>query len=249
MHFAPLPHELVTRTPALDDAHQSVDTLGKLLRRGRFVLTGSVLSNLSATQRHTLCMRFAPPPHELVTRTPALDDAHQSVDTHGKLLRWGWFVLAGSVLSNLFAAQRHTLCMQFAPPPQDAYASFADPDGMALILNATAGAGEGLDVAGIDGVIIYRIVADIPTKSQWDGRVGSHHPLSTNGCDVSRKGGADFDGSACFRRAGMQAQGQARADKLGGVAPAELYYNAAPVPSWYCATSRNWRAMNAYTKL
>ncbi|KAJ7839505.1 P-loop containing nucleoside triphosphate hydrolase protein [Mycena leptocephala] len=55
---------------------------------------------------------------------------------------------------------------------EETYSSFADPDGRTLILNATAGAGEGLDVAGIDGVIIYGIVADIPTKSQWDGRAG-----------------------------------------------------------------------------
>ncbi|KAJ7211404.1 P-loop containing nucleoside triphosphate hydrolase protein [Mycena pura] len=55
---------------------------------------------------------------------------------------------------------------------EDAYSSFADPDGMCLILHATAGAGEGLDVAGINGVIIYGIVADIPTKSQWEGRAG-----------------------------------------------------------------------------
>lgn len=27
-------------------------------------------------------------------------------------------------------------------------------------------------MAGIDGVIIYGIVGDIPTKSQWDGRAG-----------------------------------------------------------------------------
>ncbi|KAJ7937643.1 hypothetical protein B0H13DRAFT_2302469 [Mycena leptocephala] len=117
--FAPPPHELVTRTPALDDAHQSVDTLGMFLRRGRFVLAGSVLRNLFAAQRHTLCTRFAPPPHELVARTPALDDAHQSVDTLGMLLRRGRFVLAGSVLRNLFAAQRHTLCTRFAPPPHE----------------------------------------------------------------------------------------------------------------------------------
>ncbi|KAJ7107878.1 P-loop containing nucleoside triphosphate hydrolase protein, partial [Mycena epipterygia] len=55
---------------------------------------------------------------------------------------------------------------------QDTYSDFADPDGTTLILHATAGAGEGLDVADIDGVIIYGIVADIPTKSQWEGRAG-----------------------------------------------------------------------------
>ncbi|KAJ6536233.1 P-loop containing nucleoside triphosphate hydrolase protein [Mycena capillaripes] len=42
---------------------------------------------------------------------------------------------------------------------EETYASFADPDG-------------GLDIAGIDGVIIYGIVADIPTKTQWEGRAG-----------------------------------------------------------------------------
>ncbi|KAJ7917787.1 hypothetical protein B0H13DRAFT_1869958 [Mycena leptocephala] len=50
-------------------------------------------------RRLTLCMRVAPPVHKFVTRTPALDDAHQSVDTLGMLLRRGRFVLAGSVLS------------------------------------------------------------------------------------------------------------------------------------------------------
>ncbi|KAJ7467914.1 hypothetical protein FB451DRAFT_1177579 [Mycena latifolia] len=55
---------------------------------------------------------------------------------------------------------------------EDVYSSFADPDGTTLILNATAGAGEGLDVKGIDGVIIYGIVSDVTTKSQWDGRAG-----------------------------------------------------------------------------
>ncbi|KAJ7931832.1 hypothetical protein B0H13DRAFT_1857486 [Mycena leptocephala] len=97
--FAPPPHELVTRTPALDDAHQSVDTLGMFLRRGRNILLTILTLDLFAAQRHTLCTRFAPPPHELVTRTPALDDAHQSVDTLGMLLRQGTFVLMGSVLS------------------------------------------------------------------------------------------------------------------------------------------------------
>ncbi|KAJ7812203.1 hypothetical protein B0H14DRAFT_3879744, partial [Mycena olivaceomarginata] len=63
-----------------------------LLRWRQFILSGSVL-NLFTAKCHTLCMHFAPPPHELVTRTPALDDAHQSVDTLGMLLRWGWFVL------------------------------------------------------------------------------------------------------------------------------------------------------------
>ncbi|KAJ7852907.1 hypothetical protein B0H14DRAFT_3656159 [Mycena olivaceomarginata] len=113
MHFAPPPHELVTRTPALDDAHQSVDTLGILLRRGRFVLAESVLSNLFTAQHHTLCMCFAPPPHELVTRTPALDDAHQSVNTLGMLLRRGRFVLAICSLHSV------TLCMRIAPPPHE----------------------------------------------------------------------------------------------------------------------------------
>ncbi|KAJ7906115.1 hypothetical protein B0H13DRAFT_2333804 [Mycena leptocephala] len=104
-HFAP-PHELVTRTPALDDAHQSVDTLGILLICSRCTASHIV---------HAHCAS----PHELVTRTPALDDAHQSVDTLGMLLRRGRFVLAESVLSNLFAAQRHTLCTRLAPPPHE----------------------------------------------------------------------------------------------------------------------------------
>ncbi|KAJ7443986.1 hypothetical protein FB451DRAFT_1434779 [Mycena latifolia] len=37
----------------------------------------------------------------------------------------------------------------------DAYQSFADPEGVSLILHATAGAGEGLDIPGINGIIIY----------------------------------------------------------------------------------------------
>ncbi|KAJ7813513.1 hypothetical protein B0H14DRAFT_3477812 [Mycena olivaceomarginata] len=48
------------------------------------------------------CMRIAPPAHRFVTRTLALDDAHQSVDTLGMLLRRGRFALTVSVLSNLF---------------------------------------------------------------------------------------------------------------------------------------------------
>ncbi|KAJ7455168.1 hypothetical protein FB451DRAFT_1048993, partial [Mycena latifolia] len=55
---------------------------------------------------------------------------------------------------------------------EDAYQSFADPEGVCLILHATAGAGEGLDIPGIDGVIIYGIVADLPIKSQWEDRAG-----------------------------------------------------------------------------
>ncbi|KAJ7845950.1 hypothetical protein B0H14DRAFT_3454686 [Mycena olivaceomarginata] len=91
MRFAP-PRKLATRTPALDDAHQSVDTLGMFARGGWFVLAASVFSNL-----------FVFAVHKRLTLTPALDDAHQSVDTLGMLLRWGRFDLAVSVISNLFA--------------------------------------------------------------------------------------------------------------------------------------------------
>ncbi|KAJ7690872.1 hypothetical protein B0H17DRAFT_1134141 [Mycena rosella] len=55
---------------------------------------------------------------------------------------------------------------------EDVYSSFSDPDRTALILNATAGAGEGLDVEGVNGVITHSIASDIPSKSQWDGRAG-----------------------------------------------------------------------------
>ncbi|KAJ6550622.1 hypothetical protein DFH09DRAFT_1319799 [Mycena vulgaris] len=55
---------------------------------------------------------------------------------------------------------------------EDVYNSFSAEDGAALILSATSGAGEGLDVAGIDGVINYGIVSNIPMKSQRDGRAG-----------------------------------------------------------------------------
>ncbi|KAJ7768865.1 P-loop containing nucleoside triphosphate hydrolase protein [Mycena metata] len=55
---------------------------------------------------------------------------------------------------------------------EQVYASFSDPDGDCLILNATQGAGEGLDVPGINGVINYGIPAKIPMKTQRDGRGG-----------------------------------------------------------------------------
>ncbi|KAJ7078344.1 P-loop containing nucleoside triphosphate hydrolase protein, partial [Mycena epipterygia] len=55
---------------------------------------------------------------------------------------------------------------------EDVYSSFSADDGNALILNATSGAGEGLDVRGINGVINYGIVANIPMKCQRDGRAG-----------------------------------------------------------------------------
>ncbi|KAJ7847359.1 hypothetical protein B0H14DRAFT_2770195 [Mycena olivaceomarginata] len=54
-----------------------------LLRWGQFVLAVSVLST-----SHIVHARCAPA-HKFVTRTPALDDTHQSVDTLGMLLRWG----------------------------------------------------------------------------------------------------------------------------------------------------------------
>ncbi|KAJ7697338.1 hypothetical protein B0H17DRAFT_1197391 [Mycena rosella] len=55
---------------------------------------------------------------------------------------------------------------------EQVYASFSDPEGDCLILNATQGAGEGLDVPGINGVINYGIPAKIPMKTQRDGRGG-----------------------------------------------------------------------------
>ncbi|KAJ7870194.1 hypothetical protein B0H14DRAFT_2571447 [Mycena olivaceomarginata] len=74
-------------------------------------------ASVEKSKCHALCMRFAPPPHELVTRTPALDDVHQTVDTLGMLLRRGRFVLAGSVLSNLFVLHSvtHFACALHLP--------------------------------------------------------------------------------------------------------------------------------------
>ncbi|KAJ7272254.1 P-loop containing nucleoside triphosphate hydrolase protein [Mycena rebaudengoi] len=50
------------------------------------------------------------------------------------------------------------------------YDDFANPDGTVSILCATAGAGEGLDVPGINGVINYGIPEEIPMRFQRDGR-------------------------------------------------------------------------------
>ncbi|KAJ7870314.1 hypothetical protein B0H14DRAFT_3860985, partial [Mycena olivaceomarginata] len=66
---------------------------------------------------HCAYMRFAPP-RKLATRTPALADAHQSVDTLGMFARGGWFVLAASVFSNLFvcsAQASHIVHARCAP--------------------------------------------------------------------------------------------------------------------------------------
>ncbi|KAF8208264.1 P-loop containing nucleoside triphosphate hydrolase protein, partial [Mycena galopus ATCC 62051] len=55
---------------------------------------------------------------------------------------------------------------------QETYDSFADPDGLTLILHATSGAGEGLDIPDIDGVIIYGLPDTITQLFQWLGRAG-----------------------------------------------------------------------------
>ncbi|KAJ7790927.1 hypothetical protein B0H14DRAFT_2625519 [Mycena olivaceomarginata] len=96
-------------------------------------------------QCHALCMRFAPPPHELVTRTPALDDVHQTVDTLGMLLRRGRFVLAGSVFSNLFALHSvtHFSCALHLP----SWACHQDP----------------VKMKGLQTLDLYGRVRSIPT--------------------------------------------------------------------------------------
>ncbi|KAJ7934361.1 hypothetical protein B0H13DRAFT_1855253 [Mycena leptocephala] len=53
---------------------------------------------------------------------------------------------------------------------EETYSSFANPDETTLVLNATAGAGR--FTIYLCGVIIYGSVADIPTKTQWEGRAG-----------------------------------------------------------------------------
>ncbi|KAJ7659390.1 hypothetical protein B0H14DRAFT_2182845, partial [Mycena olivaceomarginata] len=55
---------------------------------------------------------------------------------------------------------------------QETYDSFADPDGLTLILHATSGAGEGLDIPDIDGVIIYGLPDTVTQLFQWLGRAG-----------------------------------------------------------------------------
>ncbi|KAK6996088.1 ATP-dependent DNA helicase hus2/rqh1 [Favolaschia claudopus] len=48
------------------------------------------------------------------------------------------------------------------------YSDFADPEGRTLILCATAGAGEDVDIPRIEGVITYGIAEEVTTKTQWD---------------------------------------------------------------------------------
>ncbi|KAJ7448715.1 P-loop containing nucleoside triphosphate hydrolase protein [Mycena latifolia] len=55
---------------------------------------------------------------------------------------------------------------------EQTYSSFANPDGMVLILHATSGAGEGLDVPEINGVINYGLPEKVPMRFQWEGRAG-----------------------------------------------------------------------------
>lgn len=64
---------------------------------------------------------------------------------------------------------------------EETFASFADFDGVTLILNGTSAAGTGLDVRGIQGLIQYGICTDVPEMFQRGGR-----------------GGRDSDGFAFF---------------------------------------------------
>ncbi|KAJ7658413.1 hypothetical protein B0H17DRAFT_861354, partial [Mycena rosella] len=52
------------------------------------------------------------------------------------------------------------------------YSSFASSDGLALILSATSGAGEGLDVPEVNGVINFGLPKKVPMRFQWEGRAG-----------------------------------------------------------------------------
>ncbi|KAJ7473930.1 hypothetical protein FB451DRAFT_1367004 [Mycena latifolia] len=47
---------------------------------------------------------------------------------------------------------------------------------------------DGLNVKGIDSVITYGIVSDVPTKSQWDGRAGRSKMESQFEAEDGRKG-------------------------------------------------------------
>ncbi|KAF9545083.1 hypothetical protein CPC08DRAFT_649450 [Agrocybe pediades] len=55
---------------------------------------------------------------------------------------------------------------------EETFNGFADPDGSTLILDGTAGAGTGIDVQGIDGVIQYGLCADVAETFQRGGRAG-----------------------------------------------------------------------------
>ncbi|KAF7334003.1 Werner syndrome ATP-dependent helicase [Mycena venus] len=55
---------------------------------------------------------------------------------------------------------------------EQTYNSFAHPEGTVLILHATSGAGEGLDVPEIDGVINYSLPEKVTMRFQWEGRAG-----------------------------------------------------------------------------
>ncbi|KAF8158781.1 P-loop containing nucleoside triphosphate hydrolase protein [Mycena galopus ATCC 62051] len=55
---------------------------------------------------------------------------------------------------------------------QQTYDDFANADGSVLILHATSGAGEGLDVAEIDGVILMGLPDNLTLVFQWLGRGG-----------------------------------------------------------------------------
>ncbi|KAK6996226.1 ATP-dependent DNA helicase hus2/rqh1, partial [Favolaschia claudopus] len=55
---------------------------------------------------------------------------------------------------------------------EETYNSFADPDGDVLILHATSGCGEGADIKGIEGVVIYGLTEKVPMRFQWEGRGG-----------------------------------------------------------------------------
>ncbi|KAJ7506368.1 P-loop containing nucleoside triphosphate hydrolase protein, partial [Mycena galericulata] len=55
---------------------------------------------------------------------------------------------------------------------EQTYDSFASSDGTVLILHATAGAGEGLDVAEINGILNVGVPEGVPKRFQWEGRAG-----------------------------------------------------------------------------
>ncbi|KAF8871288.1 P-loop containing nucleoside triphosphate hydrolase protein [Infundibulicybe gibba] len=55
---------------------------------------------------------------------------------------------------------------------EETFSSFAEPDGATLIINGTSGAGTGLDIRGVEGVIQYGICTEIPEGYQRGGRGG-----------------------------------------------------------------------------
>ncbi|KAJ7803075.1 hypothetical protein B0H14DRAFT_3778811 [Mycena olivaceomarginata] len=109
---------------------------------------------------------------------------------------------------------------------EDAYTSFAEEEGNCLILNATAGAGEGLDVAGIDGVIIYGIVGDISTKSQWMAVLDPDRPFSD--VALTKKNPTKQE------RTGRASIHLATSPRCERVLKAEYYQDSSPDGRWCC---------------